>query len=161
MLSIGTDRYSSAASRGFAFASAAFATRYDTNTMILAGTFSGKLANDGEALAVSDRYVGSLDCGTYADGWYDHSDGNGYSLTRRHPASPGIFDDRNSWKFSDIARENRCVVGVPGVGPRREPPYGTLPWPLPHLFRLARPDPGGSNVSPKRHPFINRTRILC
>lgn len=80
----------------------AFATRYDTNDIIVAGTYTDKLSNGGEKLELLHDNYGILVKGSFSDGWYDHTDGDGYSLNLRNLSSPGVFDEKASWKPSSV-----------------------------------------------------------
>jgi hypothetical protein len=80
----------------------AFTTRYDTNNIIVAGTYTGKLSNGGETLQLMHDYYGILIKGSFSDEWYNHTDGDGYSLNLRNLSLPGLFEEKASWKPSSV-----------------------------------------------------------
>jgi len=77
---------------------AAFEARYGTQINI-AGQYSGKLANDGERIRLEDAIGQTILDFSYKDGWYDGTDGQGYSLVIIDPfnADPADWDDKDSW----------------------------------------------------------------
>ena len=117
----------------------AFATRYDTNGLLIAGTYAGSLANGGETLRLEDAESGTILDFAYDDAWYPATDGRGASLT--------IVDaraDRNSWGRAASWRASRAVGGSPGrddSGPLADHDSDGLPdaWEQSHF--------GGLNAS--------------
>ena len=89
---------------------AAFDERYDVagNGISVAGEYgtglvSGtRLADAGENLELAAPVVAEniLDF-SYSDGWYDHTDGEGFSLTIRNPeGSLDLWDEADGWRAS-------------------------------------------------------------
>jgi hypothetical protein len=86
----------------------AFATRYPGVTM--AGIFSGSLDNGGERLTLTTQFGQVVENITYADGWFDATDGDGYSLTALNPAaSDALMSTAAGWRAS------RPAGGTPGT----------------------------------------------
>jgi len=88
---------------------AAFASRYDTNGMPIAGTYDGRLADGGERLQLTHDAFGTLLSFSYKDGWYDHTDGDGFSLTAVDPAG-----DTAGWGTKEAWRASAAMGGTPG-----------------------------------------------
>lgn len=87
----------------------AFAARYGTNGVRVAGTYDGKLANDGERIGLTHDAFGALLSFTYKDGWHDHTDGEGFSLTAVDPAG-----DTERWGDKQAWRASAAIGGTPG-----------------------------------------------
>lgn len=87
----------------------AFEAKYGTGVTI-AGQYTGRLANNGERIRLEDA-IGQtiLDFG-YKDGWYDSTDGGGFSLTIKNPTNPDLqsWNDKTAWQPSTI------IDGSPG-----------------------------------------------
>lgn len=79
---------------------AAFATRYDTNGMLIAGTWlSGdKLNNDGEDIELEDPVGATIQWFTYTNTWYPQTDGDGYSLVPVDPYALGDPGSQSYWR---------------------------------------------------------------
>ena len=90
--------------------SEAFAYRYPTNTMNIAGEFSGSLENNGgELLELRDAQANNILSFGYVDSWYPETDGVGYSLEFINPkASTNTWGEKNSW------RRSLALYGSPG-----------------------------------------------
>jgi hypothetical protein len=86
----------------------AFAAKYGTS-LTIAGQYSGRLDNAGEHIQLQDAVGGVLLDFDFKDGWYDMTDGQGYSLTVRDPAHTHITDwgVKGTWQPS----------GIPGGSP--------------------------------------------
>ncbi|MBE0534281.1 MAG: lamin tail domain-containing protein, partial [Phycisphaerae bacterium] len=65
---------------------AAFRNAYPDSAATIAGTFSGKLDNAGENLALVDGLGRTIAAFSYDDKWFDLTDGGGFSLTLRQKA---------------------------------------------------------------------------
>lgn len=81
----------------------AFTARYDTSTIDLApGTFTGSLSNGGETIKLEDRTNSTILEFKYEDGWFEETDGPGYSLTIKDPADPDLagWDRAGAWQAS-------------------------------------------------------------
>ncbi|MFH0879375.1 MAG: lamin tail domain-containing protein [Lentisphaerota bacterium] len=79
----------------------AFATRYDTNGMVIAGDYDGRLSNNGETLKIEDPLNETILEFDYSDQWYTNTDGGGYSLNIRNPnQNPGAWNASNAWRSS-------------------------------------------------------------
>ncbi|UCG60155.1 MAG: lamin tail domain-containing protein [Phycisphaerales bacterium] len=89
---------------------AAFAAKYGLGYNI-AGQYTGSLNNNGERVELLDAAGRTIHNFRYRDGWYDITDGLGFSLTVREPAStdPKLWDDKSTW------RPSASVDGSPGT----------------------------------------------
>ena len=101
---------------------AAFAARYATNGLLIAGVYSGSLNNAGETLELSDAHFGVLQSFDYQDGWYPQTDGQGFSLVVRDPnAYRDAWGNKTNWTASSY------WGGSPGVDEPGAPlPAGTV-----------------------------------
>jgi len=91
----------------------AFTARYDTSTIDPApGTFTGSLSNAGETIKLEDQTSSTILEFEYQDGWFDETDGLGYSLVVKDPTNSDLdsWDDAGAWRPS--AEEG----GSPGDG---------------------------------------------
>jgi len=80
----------------------AFEFRYGTGLNVV-GTFVGgtNLANNGEELELANCFGGEILEFDYDDGWFDHTDGDGFSLVIADPAQdPALWDTKSGWKAS-------------------------------------------------------------
>ena len=86
-----------------------FEAEYGTGVNI-AGQFSGSLDNAGEKIELVDAIGRTILEFRYEDGWFDITDGDGFSLTVRDPnnADPNDWDDKKTW------RPSAAVGGSPG-----------------------------------------------
>jgi len=87
----------------------AFAARYGTGFNI-AGWYSGSLDNRGERIELKDAAGQTIHDFRYKDGWYNITDGLGFSLTVKDPTStdPNDWDSKSGW------RPSADVDGSPG-----------------------------------------------
>lgn len=86
----------------------AFESRYGTALADrVAGEYSGKLSNSGEALTLQDFQHGIIAEFTYSDIWHARTDGDGYSLVLSGATTTTLSDSR-AWKASTI------LHGTPG-----------------------------------------------
>ena len=82
---------------------AAFASRYSVPGGVRAlGPYDGSLSNRGENLKLEDSTNSTILEFGYEDGWYDITDGAGFSLTIEDPtaADPNQWDDKSAWRPS-------------------------------------------------------------
>jgi hypothetical protein len=88
---------------------AAFEARYGTGLPI-AGQYIGALDNDGEEIVLRDALGAEIHDFDYKDGWYELTDGAGFSLTMVDPASPdpNLWDEKVGW------RSSLAAGGTPG-----------------------------------------------
>jgi len=77
---------------------AAFEAVYG-NTLPVVGQYAGSLDNAGETIELLDAAGSVIESFEYEDGWFDLTDGLGFSLTRRDPAV-GNPANKNSWRAS-------------------------------------------------------------
>jgi hypothetical protein len=79
----------------------AFESRYGTDINV-AGEYSGRLDNGGERITLVDAAGQTILNFRYRDGWYDTTDGEGYSLTVAEPesADPNQWNDMSGWRPS-------------------------------------------------------------
>jgi hypothetical protein len=76
--------------------------RYGTGLPV-AGQYTGNLANEGETITISDIFGTTIKEFTYGDGWYSHTDGEGFSLTRLDPTVPTAdLSLSESWRPSNL-----------------------------------------------------------
>lgn len=78
----------------------AFALRYSTAGLTLAGPYSGKLDNGGERITLEDALGQTILDFTYDDdgeGWYSATDGRGYTLVVVDPASGADLNLPAAW----------------------------------------------------------------
>ena len=74
------------------------------------GEYSGRLDNGGERIRLQDAIGQKILDFRYRDGWYDNTDGEGFSLTIIDPANA----DANSWSLKDSWRPSASVGGSGG-----------------------------------------------
>jgi hypothetical protein len=86
---------------------AAFQAAYpDVDPGIIAGRFEGSLSNAGEQIKLEDATGSTVLDFTYADDWYDQTDGGGYSLVVHDTLAS--YNDKATW------RPSPRVGGTPG-----------------------------------------------
>ncbi|MBN1360464.1 MAG: lamin tail domain-containing protein [Sedimentisphaerales bacterium] len=88
---------------------AAFEARYGASAVV-AGQYSGSLSNAGERLELRDAAGQVVHNFAFQDGWYDLTDGLGFSLTVKAPGTtdPMAYGDSSVWRPSADA------AGSPG-----------------------------------------------
>jgi hypothetical protein len=76
----------------------AFTSRYGLGFNI-AGQYTGSLNNAGERIELKDAIGQTIHNFNYKDGWYDTTDGGGFSLNAADPTStdPNVWNSRNGW----------------------------------------------------------------
>lgn len=91
---------------------AAMESRYPGASGIIAGQYVGSLENAGERIELVDAAGTVIHDFLYKDGWYDITDGEGFSLTVRDPLNvdPNSYGDKDTWRPSAL------VDGSPGWG---------------------------------------------
>ena len=84
------------------------------------GPYTGKLDDGGEKIELTDAAGQIIHKFDYKDGWYDITDGDGFSLTIRDASAgdPNLWDEKIGW------RPSTAVGGSPGADDT-----GTLPDP--------------------------------
>jgi hypothetical protein len=82
----------------------AFVARYGTDVTV-AGQYAGSLSNGGERLELRDAAGQVIHDFRFRDNWYDLTDGLGFSLTVKDPATtnPAAYDDKSAWRPSTDA----------------------------------------------------------
>ncbi|MHC4622126.1 MAG: chitobiase/beta-hexosaminidase C-terminal domain-containing protein, partial [Planctomycetota bacterium] len=77
----------------------AFESRYGTGIQT-AGQYTGSLENAGETIELRDAVGQVILCFRYKDGWYDITDGLGFSLTVKDAAStdPNDWGEKSTWR---------------------------------------------------------------
>jgi len=95
---------------------AAFASRYNTNDILIAGEYEGRLANSGERIEIQDIAGKPVVAFVYSDDWYPTTDGNGYSLVIVDP-----YESTNLWNVKDGWRASFYTNGSPGEADVPEP----------------------------------------
>ena len=86
-----------------------------------AGQFLGDLDNAGEHLTLVDELGNVLLDVDYADGWFKHTDGDGFTLVARDPGSPP-----SAWQSKAGWRASHSPGGSPGSGDPALPVPGTI-----------------------------------
>jgi len=81
---------------------AAFAAQYPEFSGVIAGQYTGSLSNGGERIELEDALGQTIHNFRYRDGWFDTTDGLGFSLTIRDPNSTDLndWDSRSGWRTS-------------------------------------------------------------
>jgi hypothetical protein len=100
----------------------AFEDTYGTGLSV-DGEYTGALKNSGEKITLLDATGTIIQSFSYKDGWYDSTDGGGYSLTLRDPslADPVLWSEKESWKPS------AHWAGSPGIADHSDVPLpGTV-----------------------------------
>ncbi len=78
----------------------AFAARYGSSLPV-AGAYAGSLSNGGERLELLDAVGTVIHDFSFKDGWFDTTDGKGFSLTVKDPrADPNTLDSKSAWRPS-------------------------------------------------------------
>jgi len=90
---------------------AAFGAKYGEGLPI-AGQYTGSLSNGGEKIELQDAAGTTIHKFSFNDNWYDTTDGGGFSLTVKAPATvdPNTLGDKASW------RPSAFIDGSPGYG---------------------------------------------
>ncbi|MCJ7673794.1 MAG: lamin tail domain-containing protein, partial [Sedimentisphaerales bacterium] len=88
----------------------AFDAYYPECSAVIAGEYEGSLDNAGERIRIEDAIGRTILDFEYKDGWYDVTDGDGYSLTIINPSDP----DANNWGLKDAWRPSALFGGSPG-----------------------------------------------
>jgi hypothetical protein len=80
---------------------AAFAARYGPGLPVV-GQYTGSLSNGGERLELQDAAGRIIHAFEYSDGWYSATDGRGFSLTLKNPATvdPNALGEAGNWRAS-------------------------------------------------------------
>ena len=96
---------------------ASFQTKYGTGPSIAGEYTDSKLDNGGERIRLADATCQTILDFRYSDGWYEITDGDGFSLTLTDPTdpNPNNWSEKNSWAASTY----------PGGSPGEDDP--TLP----------------------------------
>jgi hypothetical protein len=89
---------------------AAFTSRYPGNINLAPGAYTGSLDNGGETIKLEDRTNSTILEFEYKDGWFDETDGLGFSLTIKDPTNP----DLDSWDNPIAWRASTQSGGSPG-----------------------------------------------
>jgi len=89
---------------------AEFASRYDTSIVRIAGQYGGKLENAGETIELQDAAGTIIHRFRYKDGWYDSTDGRGFSLSIGDP----VNGDMTLWEKKSGWRPSAALGGSPG-----------------------------------------------
>ncbi|MCZ6795764.1 MAG: CotH kinase family protein, partial [Planctomycetota bacterium] len=87
----------------------AFASRYDTQGLRIAGEYTGALSNAGELIVLRDPVGEALLDFVYSDTWQPSTDGAGRSLVAADPGAP-----RAAWRGRAGWRASRREGGSPG-----------------------------------------------
>jgi hypothetical protein len=85
---------------------AAFEAQYDPNGItVVPAVYSGSLDNGGERVVLTDPLGRTIHDFRYSDGWYEITDGAGFSLTIKDPtaADPNLWDQKAGWRPSAVS----------------------------------------------------------
>ena len=96
----------------------AFASRYETDGVLVAGEFSGQLSNGGESVAIEGAFAETILELEYAD-WYPEADGAGFTLVVND-----FFAPVNTWSDPDSWRPGSVELGTPGYAEDGGAPRG-------------------------------------
>jgi len=101
---------------------AAFGYRYSAFAGTVIGPYdAGSLNNGGERVQLDAPVGGIIHEFTYKDGWYDHTDGDGFSLTIRDPlGASGLWDVAEGWRAS------AALGGTPGYEDTLADPHSVI-----------------------------------
>ncbi|MBM4153557.1 MAG: hypothetical protein FJ221_00800 [Lentisphaerae bacterium] len=107
---------------------AAFATRYDTNGIVVAGDFTDLLDDDGETIKLEDPNNETIVEFSYNGAWVPRADEEGWSLIQTNFAAP-----HDAWGGKANWAANPIWQGTPGRGDPEWPPetVAVNEW-LPH-----------------------------
>jgi hypothetical protein len=103
----------------------AFASRYDTNGMHIAGPYTGDFSNSGELLTLVGPDGEILHDFRYATSWYPEAAQQGLSYV-----VPDTTVPRDKWGVKETWRPSRLPGGSPGADDPAEPPSLQLPGDL-------------------------------
>ncbi len=81
------------------------------STVLIAGTFTGRLDNNGERIELQDALGQIIHNFRYSDNWYPTTDGDGYSLALKNPHQT----DLSTWSNSMSWRPSSSQGGSPGI----------------------------------------------
>jgi hypothetical protein len=88
---------------------AAFQSRYGTSIPI-GGVFTGTLSDNGEGITLTTQLGQMIESFAYQGGWYDHADGEGFSLVAIDPmAAEAVLSTKEGW------RPSNQLYGAPGA----------------------------------------------
>ncbi len=89
----------------------AFGPQYPSFSGTLAGQYTGSLENAGERIELEDAIGRTIQDFKYKDGWYDITDGDGYSLRINDPTGT----DPNTWGYKRGWSASTELLGSPGA----------------------------------------------
>ncbi|HUU90909.1 MAG TPA: lamin tail domain-containing protein [Phycisphaerae bacterium] len=79
----------------------AFAFRYPGTSNVVGPFVGGSLSNGGETLRLEDALGSAIHDFEYKAGWFDHTDGEGFSLVVRDAGQDtGLWDSKDGWRAS-------------------------------------------------------------
>jgi len=87
-----------------------FNAKYLSFSGVIAGEYTGSLDNGGERIELQDAIGRTIHDFKYKDGWYDITDGDGFSLTKRAPntAEPNSWSEKDGWRPSVYINGSPC-----------------------------------------------------
>ena len=82
----------------------AFAAAHPAFSGVIAGEYAGSLDNAGERIELVDALGQIIHSFRYSDGWFNITDGMGFSLTIKDPnnADPNEWDSKSGWRTSAL-----------------------------------------------------------
>ena len=86
----------------------AFTAKYGV-VFYIAGVYSGRLNNAGERIELQDALGQTILNFGFKDGWYNSTDGYGFSLNIINPNDP----DTNNWEYKEYWRPGSIIDGTP------------------------------------------------
>lgn len=87
----------------------AFASRYDTEGIMIFSDYSGNLAKKGETIALLTATGENIFTFTYSNAWYPETDGQGYTLVVVDPTAP-----EEAWNTAENWKASETLHGSPG-----------------------------------------------
>lgn len=85
---------------------AAYQERYGSGALF-AGTYTGELSDSGETITLATALGQEIESFNYKDGWYDQTDGGGFSLVANDPdASDVVLSSKDGWRSSEPVNGN-------------------------------------------------------
>ena len=80
---------------------AAFEAKYSSGLPVV-GQYAGSLSNAGERIELQDAAGNIIHNFRFNDGWFDATDGRGFSLTVKDPKTvdPNALEDKSVWRPS-------------------------------------------------------------
>ncbi|MHC4744019.1 MAG: lamin tail domain-containing protein, partial [Planctomycetota bacterium] len=131
-----------------------FLREYAGFTGIIAGQYSGRLNNGGERVELQDALGQTIQTFKYKDGWYDITDGLGFSLTVLDPGDNKVYRPDlgliSHWKLDETAG----ATAVDSIGGHDGTLHGDAAWADGRIGGALSLDGDGDYVSLSSHPTL-------